>query len=94
MRTPKTVEVDKTMNKYGFIGNMRKPFTVLTWLASKGVPEVEGSGTAGYCFYETQSGYKFKSLDKLISQEKKVTYNATDVVNQIKKHKITRLLIM
>ena len=58
---------------------------MLTWLASKGVPEVEGSGTAGYCFYETQSGYKFKSLDKLISQEKKVTYNATDVVNPNKK---------
>ena len=85
LRTPKTVEVDKTMNKYGFIGNMRKPFTVLTWLASKGVPEVEGTGTAGYCFFETQSGYKFKSLDKLISQEKKETYNATDIVNPDKK---------
>ena len=35
LRTPKTVEVDKTMNKYGFIGNMRKPFTVLTWLYRK-----------------------------------------------------------
>ena len=58
------------MNKYGSIGNIEKPFTVLTWLASKGVPEVEGSGTAGYCFYETQSGYKFKSLDKLIPTRK------------------------
>ena len=28
-----------------------------------------------------QSGYKFKSLDKLISQEKKEIYNATDIVN-------------
>jgi hypothetical protein len=42
------------MNKYGFIGNMRKPFTVLTWLASKGVPESKGDATAGYVFYETQ----------------------------------------
>ena len=57
------------MNKYGFIGNMRKPFTVLTWLASKAVPEMEGDGTAGYVFYETQSGFKFKSIDKLISAE-------------------------
>ena len=66
LQTGKNVEVDQTMNKYGFIGNLRKPFTVLTWLASKGVPESEGKSTAGYVFYETQSGYKFKSLDKLI----------------------------
>lgn len=81
LKTKKSVEVDKTMNTYGFIGNMRKPFTVLTWLASKGVPEVEGDGTAGYCFYETQSGYKFKALDNLIASEKKATYNSTQVVN-------------
>ena len=72
------------MNKYGFIGNLRKPFTVLTWLASKGVPESEGKSTAGYVFYETQSGYKFKSLDKLISAESKATYIANDVVNDNK----------
>ena len=81
LKTKKSVDVDKTMNTYGFIGNMRKPFTVLTWLASKGVPEVEGDGTAGYCFYETQSGYKFKALDNLIASEKKATYNSTQVVN-------------
>ena len=81
LKTSKPVEVDPTMNTYGFIGNMRKPFTVLTWLASKGVPEVEGDGTAGYCFYETQTGYKFKALDNLIASEALATYNSTDVVN-------------
>jgi len=84
LQTGKNVEVDQTMNKYGFIGNLRKPFTVLTWLASKGVPESEGKSTAGYVFYETQSGYKFKSLDKLISAESKATYVANDVVNDNK----------
>ena len=84
LQTGKNVEVDQTMNKYGFIGNLRKPFTVLTWLASKGVPESEGKSTAGYVFYETQSGYKFKSLDKLISAESKATYIANDVVNDNK----------
>ena len=84
LQTGKSVEVDQTMNKYGFIGNLRKPFTVLTWLASKGVPESEGKSTAGYVFYETQSGYKFKSLDKLISAESKATYIANDVVNDNK----------
>ena len=84
LQTGKNVEVDQTMNKYGFIGNLRKPFTVLTWLASKGVPESEGKSTAGYVFYETQSGYKFKSLDKLISADSKATYIANDIVNDNK----------
>ena len=80
LQTSKNVEVDQSMNKYGFIGNMRKPFTVLTWLASKAVPEMEGDGTAGYVFYETQSGFKFKSIDKLISAEPVSTFTSTETV--------------
>ena len=79
IRTTKNVEVDKTMNKYGFIGNMRKPYSVIVWLAAKSVPD--SKGTAGFVFYETKSGLKFKSLDKLITQEPKETYMATQVVN-------------
>ena len=47
---------------------MRKPFTVLTMLASKSVPgNVSGrDATAGYFFFETQKGYRFKSIDALI----------------------------
>ena len=82
LQTSKDVSVDKSMNKYGFIGNMRKPFTVLTWLASKAVPETKGNGTAGYCFYETQSGFKFRSLDGMIASEPKATYIANDLVNE------------
>jgi len=81
LQTSKDVTIDPTTNKYGFIGNMRKPFTVLTWLASKGVPESKGDATAGYVFYESQSGYNFRALDKLITQEKKATYNATEISN-------------
>ena len=48
----KDSNVDKTENPYGFLGNLRKPFTILTWLASKSVPgEVSGKdATAGYLF--------------------------------------------
>ena len=69
LSTKKKIDIDETQNKYGFIGNMRKPFTVLTWLASKGVPgkTKKSSGTAGYFFYETKSGYKFKSIDSMIA---------------------------
>ena len=71
LKTEKEVECDKTQNPYGFIGNLRKPFTILMWLASKSVPgTVSGEdATAGYFFYETQDGYMFKSIDQLIEDE-------------------------
>ena len=71
LKTQKEVICDKTQNPYGFIGNLRKPFTVLMWLASKGVPGTVSGGdaTAGYFFFETQDGYNFKSIDQLIDDE-------------------------
>ncbi len=64
--------VEPTENPYGFIGNMRKPFTVITWLASKSVPGTAKGrdATAGYLFFQTKDGYVFKSIDTLISSTK------------------------
>ena len=75
LKTEKALDVDKTKNSYGFIGNMRKPFNILTWLASKSVPE---KGNAGFLFFQTQDGFHFKSIDKLIDQEPKETYTYTE----------------
>jgi hypothetical protein len=58
------IEVDETQNQYGFYGNLKRPFNLLVWLASKAVPT---DGLAGFFFYQTKSGFKFKSIDKLIS---------------------------
>jgi len=67
----KNVNVDETQNPYGFIGNLKKPFTIITWLASKSVPGNVGgkSATAGYFFFETKEGYHYRSVDSLISQD-------------------------
>jgi len=67
----KEINADPTQNPYGFLGNLKKPFTLCTWLASKSVPaETAGkSSTAGYFFYETKDGYNFKSIDALASAE-------------------------
>ena len=70
LKTEKQLTIDKTSNKYNFIGNMRKPFTVLTWLASKSVPESSGSPTAGFFFYQTKDGFNFRSIDALLNKEK------------------------
>ena len=68
LSSDKLYDIDETQNPYGFIGNMRKPFTTLTMLASKSVPgNVSGKdATAGYFFFETQKGFRFKSVDSLI----------------------------
>ena len=69
------IEVDETQNQYGFYGNLKRPFNLLVWLASKAVAT---DGLAGFFFYQTKSGFKFKSIDKLISDgvsnSKPITY--------------------
>ena len=77
LKTNKIGKIDKSSNKYGFIGNLRKPFTILVWLASKGVPEKSGSVTAGFLFYQTQDGFQFRSIDDLLDQSPKATYTYT-----------------
>ena len=72
-------EVDDTSNDYQFIGNLRKPFTILVWLASKSVLDKSGDTTAGFLFYQTQDGFKFKSIDNLTKQESKATYTYTEI---------------
>jgi hypothetical protein len=74
LRTKKIGKIDKTSNKYGFIGNMRKPFTILTWLASKSVPTASKDGTAGFLFYQTKEGFNFRSIDEMNKQSSKATY--------------------
>tara|TARA_B100001029_G_scaffold62909_1_gene50970 strand:+ start:2951 stop:4231 length:1281 start_codon:yes stop_codon:yes gene_type:complete len=77
------VDVDPTQNVYGFIGNMRKPFTVLMWLASRAVPEsAKDSSTSGYLFFETKDGFHFRSIDSLINSEPAARYYSTEVIKQ------------
>ena len=61
------VESDQTSNQYGFMGNMKKPFNILVWLASKAM---DINKEAGYFFYQTQKGFKFKSVSSLIEDGK------------------------
>ena len=72
-------DIEKSQNNYSFIGNSKKPFTILVWLASKAVPVSSGDSTAGFVFYQTKDGFKFKSIDGLIKQEPKATYYYSEV---------------
>ena len=80
LRADKIGSIEETQNTYGFIGNMKKPFTIITWLASKSVSGSAKPGedsSAGYVFYETQDGFNFLSLDKIMESapfERDYTY--------------------
>ena len=77
------VDVDPTQNPYGFIGNMRKPFTLLMWLASKSVPEKsKDDATAGYLFYETVTGFHFRSIDSIIDGKPVAKYYSSEIIKQ------------
>lgn len=82
LKTTKIGTIEKSSNKYGFIGNTRKPFSILVWLASKTVPESSGSATAGFVFYQTQDGFNFRSIDGLIQQKSKAVYTYSQATVQ------------
>jgi hypothetical protein len=76
LKTKKTLDIDPTINTLkveGSIDNTGCPFYRLNWLSKMAVPDIKSSlgNTAGYFFYETADGYKFKSIDVLLSQTPK-----------------------
>lgn len=73
------IEVEETQNSYAFIGNARKPFHTITWLAKKSISTQKNSfgkknteGSAGFFFYEDRDGYKFRSVDSLCNTKEKL----------------------
>ncbi len=79
--TEKKLDIEETENNYAFIGNQKRPFYSILTLAKKSIPNIQGAkqNTAGYLFFETSEGFKFKSIDSLLDQKKKKSfiYNET-----------------
>ncbi len=81
LQTDRIGKIEGTVNSYGFYGNLKKPFSVLTWLGPKAVPSsssasgTSGSGetgkskgTSGYFFYENADGFNFRSIESMVSK--------------------------
>ena len=66
------IKVTSTKNPYSFTGSTLRACDLCIDLASKSTP-VSG-GDPGFFFYETKSGVYFKSIDELVSQKPKYTY--------------------
>lgn len=70
LQSTKPLDIEVTQNKRSFIGTTKKPFWFITWLGTQSIPQSNGKvgKTAGYLFYETHKGFKFKSIDTLMSE--------------------------
>ena len=67
--TEKVLEIEKTANSYGFYGNYWRPFKAIYWLAKRSMA-IGGGERSGFLFWETKSGYKFKSIDTIAANAK------------------------
>lgn len=81
----KSKNIEKTSNSYSFIGTLKKPFHILTWLGPKGIPATSSSGNngkiakgvAGFVFYENKDGFHFRSIDTLVSSTQSQSGNTS-----------------
>jgi hypothetical protein len=71
LKTPKNIDADETENLFSFLGRSEKPFYKCAWLAKRSIPIGSTGKSAGYLFFETADGFKFKSIDKLFQQQYK-----------------------
>lgn len=85
LKTKKNIDVDLGLNSFNFTGKSQKPFYVCTWLAKRCVPDMQNAkgNFAGYFFYETAEGFKFKSIDKLFLKEPKRKLIFNNLIGEI-----------
>jgi hypothetical protein len=85
LKTEKELDIDTTLNELSFIGNVEKPFYKCTWLGPRSVPDTQNAkgNLAGFFFYETYEGFKFKSIDKLFEQKPKKKLIFNNIIGEI-----------
>ena len=81
LNTKKDIDIEQTVLEINETPKNKKPFYIMNELSKKGVSaENQKLGkSAGYFLYETSEGFRFKSIDGMLSQEPKikVLYNET-----------------
>lgn len=85
LKTPKEFDIDTTLNSIVVLPLTTKPFYKCAWLAARSVPDVSDAKAklAGFFFYETYDGFKFKSIDKLFEQKVKRKLIFNNLIDEI-----------
>ena len=74
-QTEKEFESDQAVNKYSFVGNLKRPFETIQWLCPKAQASSENFG---FLFFENRDGFHFKSIENLLKQEPEFLYKKPD----------------
>jgi len=76
LKTSFEIDADETINTKSFHGKAKEPFELCTNLCKYSIPTENGKKgeTAGYLFFHTSKGYKFKSVDSLFAQKQKLKF--------------------
>jgi len=75
LNSQKDLDIEDTQGDTNFTGRNKKCFFTLNKLAQKSVPEGAPKGnSAGFFFFETSEGFKFKSIDSFFGQEVKKAF--------------------
>lgn len=86
LATEKDIDIEETVLQINESPKNKKPFYIMNELSKKGVSAQNQKlgKSAGYFLYETSEGFKFKSIDGLLSQEPKlkVLYNETSAQSE------------
>ena len=77
------IDVEPTKNSYGFVGKGRGALNIILDMCRRSVPV---KGDAGYFFYQTQDGFKFKSIDFLLAQKPKQKYTYSGALKSNKEN--------
>lgn len=64
----KSFDADDTVFPFNMYVPNWRPFDLFNWLSTRSVPEYK-KDSIGFLFYETFEGFKFKSIDYLLSQD-------------------------
>ena len=75
IQTEKEFKSDDAVNKYSFVGNLKRPFETIQWLCPKAQAS---SKNFGFLFFENRDGFHFKSIENLLKQEPEFSYQKPD----------------
>ena len=79
IKTEKKLDIEKTIEPFNYSGVNLRPYATILTMARKAIPATANAkgNTAGFFFFETSEGFKFKSIDGLLSQKQKksISYN-------------------
>ena len=75
IQTEKEIKTDDAVNKYSFVGNLKRPFETIQWLCPKAQAS---SKNFGFLFFENRDGFHFKSIENLLKQEPEFLYQKPD----------------